>query len=149
MSSEITPSPIVQCFVQTVRDTYPPGEVAKLDTFDDAVAGTTSAADAQRAKRCVEWAVAHSDDQERPHPRWAELHERLHAWHEEWIALEFGVVGPQGTERHPIVDVRIEQTEAAVEVAQVLGEHDGWANSPWEALLGELIDMEKAGTDKR
>jgi hypothetical protein len=142
MSDVISPSPIVECFVRTARQSFPPEEAAKLDTFGEAVAGTTSAEDARRAKRCVEWAVAHSDDKLQEHPRRHELREQLHAWHEEWTALEFGVVGPQGAGHHPLVDLHIEQTEAAVEVAAHLGELDGWVHSPWEDLLRELIALE-------
>jgi hypothetical protein len=40
----------------------------------------------------------------------------------------------------PLEDVRIEWVENAVSVAKHLGEEDGWANSPWEELLKEMID---------
>jgi len=143
MSTPASPSPIVQLFVTSAREAFPPGEVAKLELHDTAVAATTSAADPYRAKRCVDWAIEHADDKERSHPWWAELRERLHAWREESSALGFGIVGPQGTERHPIVDFRVRQVEAAVDVAVRLGEEDGWDHSPWETLLDELIDMEE------
>jgi hypothetical protein len=56
------------------------------------------------------------------------------------------VVGPQGAKHDPLEDVHIQRVEDAVTVAVRIGEDDGWAKSPWEALLDELIDMEKTGS---
>lgn len=143
MSTTLSPSPIVQVFVDSARESFPPEQRARLDGYADAVARTTSTADPYRAKRCVDWAIEHSDDRDQAHPWWSELRERLHAWREEGSALEFGVVGPQGTERHPILDFRIRQVETAVDVAVKLGEEDGWDDSPWPKLLDELVEMEE------
>lgn len=44
----------------------------------------------------------------------------------------------------PLEGVRIEWVENAVAVAKRLGEDDGWENSPWEALLTEIIDYEES-----
>jgi hypothetical protein len=148
MSATTSPSPIVQVFVDYARESFPPDQQARLDGYGASVAGTTSTADPYRAKRCVDWAIEHADDKEQAHPWWAELRERLHAWREESSALGFGVVGPQGTERHPIVDFRIRQVEAAVDVAVRLGEEDGWDHSPWGTLLDELIEMEERHPDE-
>jgi hypothetical protein len=82
------------------------------------------------------------------HPHWDRLKERHQIWKDEWFGIEFGVGDAlPGTGSHhvvgkpePLEDVRILWVENAVAVAKRLGEEDGWENSPWEALLTQLID---------
>ena len=72
-------------------------------------------------------------------------------WKDDWFAFDFGVADatPLSGTRHvvgkaePIEDVRIQWVENAVAVAKRLGEEDGWENSPWEALLAEMISSQK------
>jgi hypothetical protein len=76
------------------------------------------------------------------------LKERHQIWKDEWFAFDFGVADAlPGSGIHHVVgksqpfeDVRIEWLEDAVAVAKKLGGEDGWQNSPWEALLTELIE---------
>jgi hypothetical protein len=143
MSKILSPSPMIECFVRNANEQFPEAERAKLDSFRTRIESTTSSADAHRSRRCAEWAIEMADDKDQAHPRWKEIKELHQVWKDTWFGLEMGVVGPQGARHDPLEDVHIQRVEDAVTVAVRIGEDDGWAKSPWEALLDELIDMEK------
>jgi hypothetical protein len=147
MSKLVSPSPIIESFVENVREAFPAAEVLKLERFSVGIGSTTSAADPHRARRCVEWAIEMADDRNQSHPRWREFKELHQSWKDAWFALEFGVIGPQGAGHHPVEDIRIQWVENAVAVAKGLGEEDGWNNSPWEELLEGLIEMESTHSE--
>ena len=151
MANSISPSPIIEVFIREVHASFPDVESAKIAAHEEAIAGTTSDGDPHRARLCVKWAIKMADDKNQKHPRWAQLKERHQIWKDEWFAFDFGVADalPGSGTHHlvgkaePIEDVRIEWAEDAVAVAKKLGEEDGWENSPWEALLTELIEYKK------
>ncbi len=151
MATPISPSPIIEVFVNEVQASFPEAESEKIASHEAAIAQTTSEGDPHRARLCVKWAIKMADDKHQKHPRWAQLKERHQIWKDEWFALDFGIADAlPGTGSHhvvgkatPIEDVRIEWVEDAVAVAKKLGEEDGWENSPWESLLTELIDYKK------
>ena len=151
MANVSSPSPIIEVFVNAVHEGFPEDETAKLAPYKDAIAKTTSEGDPHRARLCVKWAIKMADDKSHTHPRWEQLKERHQIWKDEWFAFDFGVADAMpGSGTHhrvgkaePIEDVRIQWVEDAVAVAKRLGEDDGWKNSPWEALLTELIDYKK------
>ena len=142
MSKLISPSPIIESFIENVRETFPPTEISKLQRFEDEIGSTSSKVDPHRARRCVEWAIEKADDKKQSHPRWREFKELHKEWKDTWFALEFGVIGRQGAGHDPVEDIRIQWVENAVAVAKTLGEEDGWEHSPWEELLSQLIAME-------
>jgi hypothetical protein len=151
MTNVSSPSPIVEVFVNAVHETFPEDEKAKLASYEDAIATTTSEGDPHRARLCVKWAIKMADDKSQKHPRWKQLQERHQIWKDDWFAFDFGVADAtpwSGTHKvvgkaEPLEDVRIQWVENAVAVAKRLGEDDGWENSPWEALLTELIDYKQ------
>jgi hypothetical protein len=151
MATVSSPSPIIRVFVDAVQETFPEEEKAKLASHEDAIAATTSEGDPHRARLCVKWAIKMADDKSKKHPRWEQLKERHQIWKDDWFAFDFGVADAMpGSGTHhrvgkaePIEDVRIQLVNNAVAVAKRLGEDDGWDNSPWEALLTELIDYKK------
>jgi hypothetical protein len=144
----MSPSPIITLFVNDVHSSFPEGEKKKVAAHEDAIAKTTSEGDHHRARLCARWAIKMADDKNSKHPRWEQLKERHQIWKDEVFGLEFGIadaVPGSGTDRvvgkaEPLEDVRIQWVENAVAIARRLGEDDGWENSPWEALLTELID---------
>ena len=151
MTDVTSPSPILTVFVSEVRTTFPEAESSKLASYEDTIAKTTSEGDPHRARLCVKWAIKMADDKRHKHPRWEQLKERHQIWKDDWFAFDFGVADAtrlSGT-RHvvgkaePIEDVRIQWVDNAVAVAKRLGEEDGWENSPWEALLDEMISYQK------
>ena len=146
MSKTLTPSPMIESFVRNVKEDFPPEEANKVDAFAEAISHTTSGADAERARRCFHWAFEMADDKNQSHPRWREIKELHQEWKDTWFGLEFGVMGDQGAGHNPDEDIHIQWVEDAVTVAQTLGEEDGWEKSPWQALLSELIQMEKHPT---
>jgi hypothetical protein len=137
---------MIECFVRTAREQFPTAERLKLDRFDDAIASTTSRPDAHRARRCAEWAIELANDKKQSHPRWKELKELHQEWKGTWFGLEMGGVTPQGATFTPREDVHIQWVENAVTVAEKIGTEDGWGNAPWEALLDELIAMDRTRT---
>jgi hypothetical protein len=150
MANPISPSPLLEVFVNEARASLPKDESDKIAPHGAAIAQTTSQGDPHRARLCVKWAIEMADDHSQPHPHWAQLKERLQIWKDDWFAFDFGVADAlPGTGSHhvvgnamPIEDVRIEWVQDAVAVAKRLGEDDGWENSPWESLLVDLIDVE-------
>ncbi len=147
MSKTVSPSPMIQCFVRNAKEVFPAEEQEKLKRFEGAIAGTTSNADAHRARRCAEWAMELAGDKSQSHPRWREVKELHKEWHDAWFGLAMGTITPQGSKFTPREDIHILWVEDAVAVAEKIGEEDGWENSPWEALLDELIGMEKTHVD--
>jgi hypothetical protein len=151
MADAISPSPIIKLFVNEVHATFPESESSKIAGHEDSIAKSTSDGDHHRARMCLRWAIKMADDKKQEHPRWQQLKERHQIWKDEAFALEFGVAdATYGSGTHhevgkaePLEDVRIEWVENAVRVARVLGEEDGWENSPWEALLVALIDFKR------
>jgi hypothetical protein len=151
MANVSSPSAIIEVFVKAARATFPDAERAKLATYDDAIAKTTSQADHHRARLCARWAIKMADDKNQNHPRWEQLKERHQMWKDEFFGLEFGVAdatpfsGTHGLvgKAEPLEDVRIQWVDNAVAIAERLGEDDGWQNSPWQALLEELIDYKE------
>ncbi len=141
MSEILTPSPILECFVRNAQEDFPSEEAAKADRFAEAISHTTSEADTERARRCFHWAFTMADDKSRSHPRWREIKELHQEWKDTWFGLDFGLAGHQGASHTPGEDMHIQWVEDAVTVAKNLGEEDGWDHSPWEDLLGELVDM--------
>jgi hypothetical protein len=149
MTTPISPSPLIEVFVNEARSSFPDDQSNKIASHETAIAQTTSEGDPHRARLCVKWAINMSDDKNQQHPRWEQLKERLQIWKDEWFAFDFGVADalPYTGSHHivgkamPIEDVRIEWVQDAVAVARRLGEEDGWENSPWEALLVEMIDV--------
>ncbi len=141
MSESLSPSPMLELFVRNVQEQFPKTEADKVDRYGAAIAKSTSDADAKRARRCFHWAFEMADDKSRSHPRWRELKELHQEWKDTWFGLEFGLTGNQGVKRHPEEDMHIQWVEDAVLVAKALGEEDGWDKSPWEQLLGELVEM--------
>jgi hypothetical protein len=136
---------MLETFVRAVQRDFPPEEQEKLAAHEAAVAGTTDREDARRARHCALWAIRLADDKAAAHPRWAELRELHQVWKDVWFGIEFGrskAAGPGPN--HPLKDVEIEWVVDAVAVAQLIGEEHGWAHSPWEDLLVELIGMEPA-----
>jgi hypothetical protein len=147
MGKAMSPSPMLECFVRNAHEQFPADQRDKLPRFEPAIDGTTSTADAHRARRCAEWAIELADDKDQTHPRWRELKELHQEWKDIWFGLEMGVVGPQGARHTPREDTHIQWVEDAVTVAARIGEEDGWDRSPWESLLDELIAMEKTHSD--
>ena len=151
MANVTSPSPIIAVFVHEVHASFPEAEVDKLASHEDAIAKTNSEGDPHRARLCVKWAIKMADDKRHKHPRWEQLRERHEIWKNDWFAFDFGVANatPGSGTHHavgkaePIEDVRIQWVEDAVAVAKRLGEEDGWENSPWEALLTEMISYTK------
>jgi hypothetical protein len=141
MSKVLTPSPMLELFVRNVQEQFPAAEADKVTQFADAISKTTSEADSKRAKRCFHWAYAMADDKSQSHPRWHEIKELHQEWKDTWFGLEFGLTGNQVVKRDPGEDVHIQWVEDAIAVAKALGEEDGWGKSPWEELLGELVEM--------
>jgi hypothetical protein len=152
MADAISPSPIIEVFVNEVHASFPESEREKVASHDDAIANTTSEGDPHRARLCVKWAIRMADDKHQKHPRWEQLKERHQIWKDDWFAFDFGVADamPGSGSHHvvgkaePIENVRIQWVENAVAVAKRLGEDDGWENSPWEALLTEMIEYKKS-----
>jgi hypothetical protein len=142
MSKPLSPSPMLDLFVRNVQEQFPKVEAAKVERFADAISKSTSDADPKRARRCFHWAFEMADDKNQTHPRWREIKELHQEWKDTWFGLEFGLTGNQGVKRHPGEDVHIQWVEDAIAVAKVLGEEDGWDKSPWEQLLGELVEMD-------
>jgi hypothetical protein len=151
MTDLISPSPIIEVFVNEVHATFPEAERAKIPSHEEAIGKTTSEGDPHRARLCVKWAIKMADDKNQKHPRWEQLKERHQIWKDEWFALDFGLADAlPGSGSHevagkaePLEDVRIQWVEDAVAVAKKLGEEDGWDKSPWESLLTELIEFRK------
>jgi hypothetical protein len=147
MGTSTSPSPIVSLLVNEVEESFPEAEKDKIASHADAIARTTSDADHHRARLCARWAIEMSAGKDSKHPHWQHLKERHQIWKDEWFGLEFGLADAiPGTfasqvvgKAEPVEDVRIQWVENAVAVAKRLGEEDGWENSPWEALLVELI----------
>jgi len=142
MSKTLSPSPMLELFVRNVQEEFPKEEAAKVERFADVIAQSNSDADSKRARRCFHWAFAMADDKDQSHPRWKEIKELHQEWKDTWFGLEFGLTGNQGVKRNPDEDMHIQWVEDAVTVAKTLGEEDGWDKSPWEALLGELIETD-------
>jgi hypothetical protein len=148
MATSTSPSPLIDLFVRQVRESFPESEKGKIAAHEDAIAGTTSDGDHHRARLCAKWAIEMAVDKSSAHPHWDRLKERHQIWKDEWFGLEFGLGDAlPGTGSYevvgrpePLQDVRILWVENAVAVAKMLGEEDGWENSPWEALLTELIE---------
>ena len=143
MSQPITPSPMLGIFVGNIRENFPATETKKLTQFEAAIAKTSSAADKNRAHRCLVWAVEKANDKSQSHPRWRAIHELHQEWKDTWLGVEMGFF-PHGGPHTPLEDIHIRWIEDAAQVAQTLGEEDGWDHSPWEELLQQLIDMEKS-----
>ena len=141
MSEPLSPSPMIELFVRNVKEQFPKTEADKLEHFADAIAQSISDADSKRARHCFHWAFQMADDKNQSHPRWREIKELHREWKDTWFGLEFGLTGNQGVKRHPDEDMHIQWVEDAVSVAKALGEEDGWDKSPWEQLLGELIEI--------
>jgi len=148
MANVISPSPLIEVFINEVHRTFPESERKKIASYEEAIGRTNSKGDAHRARLCVRWAIKMANDKNQKHPRWAQLKERHQIWKDDWAAFDFGLADAMpGSGTHhrvgkaePIEDVRIKWVENAVAVAQRLGEEDGWEGSDWEALLSELID---------
>jgi hypothetical protein len=147
MSKTLSPSPMLELFVRNVQEQFPKTEADKVDGFAEAIVRSTSEADSERARRCFHWAFEMADDKSQSHPRWREIKERHQEWKDTWFGLEFGLTGNQGVKRHPDEDIHIQWVEDAVSVAKTLGEEDGWEKSPWEALLGQLVEMDISRKD--
>jgi hypothetical protein len=145
MSPAQSPSPVIETFVRAAKKSFPPDQQSILDTYTASIAKTTSEGDRKRARRCALWAIEKADDKSQSHPRWREIKEVHQIWKDTWFGLEFGladvtshVVGPA----EPLEDVWIQWTEDAVAVATRLGEEDGWSESPWQALLSSIIEID-------
>ena len=145
MSTILSPSPMLECFVRNVQGEFPAEEAAKADRFAEAISRSTSEADSERARRCFTWAYEMADSKGVTHPRWAKIKELHREWKDTWFGMHFGLVADQGAPRTPDEDMHIQWIEDAVQVAKALGEEDGWEQSPWEGLLGELIDIGNSG----
>ncbi len=141
MSKTISPSPMLELFVRNVQEEFPKEEAAKAERFAAAIVKSDSEADSERARRCFHWAFEMADDKDQSHPRWHEIKELHQEWKDTWFGLEFGLTGNQGVKRHPDEDMHIQWVEDSIAVAKALGEEDGWDKSPWEDLLGELVEM--------
>jgi len=138
----MSPSPIIECFLRGLQEVLPDDQKAKLETHKDAIAATTSDGDHARARRCVVWAIEAADDKSAAHPRWKEVKELHQIWKDTLLGAEFSLGGDLGqvAVRSGIgEDVRTQWTEDAADVIRKLAEEDGWENSHWEDLLGELI----------
>jgi hypothetical protein len=138
MSNSVSPSPVIDCFVRHFKDFLPDDQKAALKKHDAEIAATTSEGDEGRALHCAMWAIRASDDKSASHPRWKEIKAMHKFWNDTIFGAEYGLRVPQ-----PGVgeDVRIQWTESAAEVIRNLADEDGWANSKWEVLLVELIEM--------
>jgi hypothetical protein len=134
---------MLESFARNVRENFPPEEVAKVDSHEEAISHSTSAKDRERAHRCLHWAVEMADDKSQSHPRWRQIKELHKEWKDTWFGTEFGLMGAGRTSHSPGMDIHIQWVEDAVLVAKTLGEEDGWDHSPWEDLLKELIDIEQ------
>jgi hypothetical protein len=149
MTDPISPSPILGVFTRAVARDFPESESSKLAAHQADIDGTNSQGDHHRARRCALWAIEMADEKDRSHPRWKEIKELHQVWKDMWFGLEFGAAdaipgsGTKGVvgKAEPLEDVRIEWTEDAVAVAKAIGEEVGWKDSPWEALLVELVGM--------
>jgi hypothetical protein len=144
MAHPTSPSPILGCFIRAVERDFPDQEKAKIAAHQAAIDATTSDGDAQRARHCAVWAIRKADDKSRNYPRWEELKELHKIWIDTWFGFDFGVHDALPHDHivgkpEPLEDVKIQWVENAVAVAKGLGEEDGWDQSPWEALLVELI----------
>jgi hypothetical protein len=148
MASPKSPSPVIELFVDEVASSFPESEKKKVAAHDDAIAKTTSDGDPHRAHLCAKWAIKMAADKDSKHPLWERLKERHQVWKDEWFAVEFAVgdaVPISGSfevvgRPAPLLDIWIEWVKNAVAIAKRLGEDDGWENSPWEALLTEMIE---------
>jgi hypothetical protein len=148
MAATTSPSPIIDVFVSQVNESFPESEKEKIAVHEGDIAKTTSDGDHHRARLCARWAIKMAADKDSKHRHWDRLKERHQIWKDEWFGLEFGIgdatpiSGSFGVvgKPEPLEDVRIQWVENAVAVARRLGEDDGWENSPWEALLIELIN---------
>jgi hypothetical protein len=138
MTNQLSPSPIIECFLRNFKDFLPDDQKAALAKHDGDVAATTSEGDEARALHCAIWAIKAADDKSASHPRWKELKETHRIWKDTWFGAEYGLMTPQSTIAE---DVRIQWTESAAEVIRKLAEEDGWEKSRWEELLVELIGM--------
>lgn len=150
MATTTSPSPIIGVFVNEIEESFPESETRKLASHAEAIEKTTSDGDHHRARLCARWAIQMAAGKDSQHPHWDRLKERHQLWKDEWFGLEFGIgdavpAGSQGVvgKAEPLEDVRIQWVENAVAVAKRLGEEDGWQNSPWEALLVELIEYKE------
>ena len=92
MANLISPSPVVEVFINEVHRTFPESERNKIASYEEAIANTTSAGDAHRARLCVKWAIKMAHDKNQKHPRWAQLKERHQIWKDDWAAFDFGVI---------------------------------------------------------
>jgi hypothetical protein len=152
MAAPTSPSPIIDLFVSKVHESFPESEKQKIASHEDAIAKTTSDGDHHRARLCAKWAIKMAAGRDSKHPHWERLKERHQIWKDEWFAVEFGIgdADPIGGsfrvvgKPEPAEDVRIEWVDNAVAVAKKLGEEYGWENSPWEALLTEMIDYQES-----
>lgn len=148
MSTPLSPSPIIGCFIRAANRDFPESESIKIAGHQAAIDHTTSEVDHHRARRCALWAIEMADEKDRTHPHWKQIKEIHEVWKDTWFGLEFGVADAAPGGQHgmvgkaePLEDVRIEWTENAVAVAKAIGEETGWEHAPWEALLVELVEM--------
>ena len=141
MPSVESPSPLLGAFVRTAEKSFPPDQRKALASYSEEIERSTSKRDHERARHCALWAIEHASAKHQGHPRWREVKELHQIWKDTWFGAEFGSFGPSG-HLEPREEVRIQWVEDAVDVAAKLGEEDGWANSPWEVLLRELLQME-------
>jgi hypothetical protein len=151
MTTPISPSPILECFVRAVKEDFPKEQSAKIVSHQAEIDQTTSEGDHHRARRCALWAIEMADEKDRSHPRWKQIKELHQVWKDTWFALEFAGADALPGSQHgmvgkaePLEDVRIEWTTNAVDVAKAIGEEAGWEHSSWEDLLVELIGIDAA-----
>jgi hypothetical protein len=138
MTDNVSPSPIIECFLTCLKEFLPADQNAKLQKHDKAIATTTSDGDESRALRCAIWAIKAASNKSGSHPRWKEIKEVHNVWKDTWFGAEFGLMTPHSSIAE---DIRIQWTEAATDVIRNLAEEDGWQDSNWEELLIELIDL--------
>jgi hypothetical protein len=90
MSTPISLSPILGCFVRAAKRDFPEAQSAKIADHQADIDQTTSESDHHRARRCALWAIEMADEKDRTHPHWKQIKELQEVWKDTWFGLDFG-----------------------------------------------------------
>jgi hypothetical protein len=127
---------VLTYFRDHLKAVMPVADAAKLATYNDEIAKTTTLGDFHRCVHCASWAhrLGHKTH---------DLHQRrLLQTAASWTNC-LGALRPD----KKVSDVELAWVDEALDTARTVGHTSGWAGVPWEKLVQDLIALDGIAID--
>jgi|HubBroStandDraft_1064217.scaffolds.fasta_scaffold114374_2 hypothetical protein len=134
--SGVRPSMVLTYLKDHLHAVMPVADAAKLASYDDRIAQTTTLGDFHRCVHCASWAHRLGHQAHDLHQR------RLLQTVASWTNC-LGALRPD----KKVSDVELAWVDEAVSTARSVGDSSGWAGVPWEQLLQDLIALDGIALD--